>query len=133
MSVFKKIVLSMFFLTGSVVALEWVKDIDIALEQANEENKLIMVMVESESCRWCKKMKSRTLLDSEVEKKLESFVLVKVMRENGNDMAKLPPVRGVPTIFFMKSDKGIVEEIIGYFNVEDFLSYIDDIEKKTKR
>lgn len=128
----KKIVLSILLLTGSIFAVDWVKDIDTALELAKKEHKIIMVMVESEHCRWCKKMKGRTLSDDGVEKRLEKFVLVKVMRENGNAMAKLPPVKGVPTIFFMKADKSIVEEIIGYFNVEDFTSYINDVEKKVK-
>jgi len=128
----KKIVLSILLLTGSIFALDWVKDIDTALELAKKEHKTIMVMVEGEHCRWCKKMKGRTLSDESVEKRLEKFVVVKVMRENGNAMAKLPPVQGVPTIFFMKADKAIVEEIIGYFNVEDFTSYINDVEKKVK-
>ena len=126
----KKIILSILLLTGSVFSLDWVKDIDTALEIAKKEHKTIMVMVEGEHCRWCKKMKGRTLSDESVEKRLEKFVVVKVMRENGNAMAKLPPVQGVPTIFFMKADKAIVEEIIGYFNVEDFTSYINDVEKK---
>ncbi len=128
----RKIILMMMLLTGSIFALDWVKDIDTALEVAKKEHKNIMVMVESESCRWCKKMKGRTLSDDAVEKRLEKFVLVKVMREDGNAMAKLPAVRGVPTIFFMKEDKAIIEEIIGYFNVEDFVSYINDVEKKAQ-
>ena len=128
----RKIILMMMLLTGSIFALDWVKDIDTALEVAKKEHKNIMVMVESESCRWCKKMKGRTLSDDAVEKRLEKFVLVKVMREDGNAMAKLPPVRGVPTIFFMKEDKAIIEEIIGYFNVEDFVSYINDVETKAQ-
>jgi len=128
----KKIVLSILLLTGSIFALDWVKDIDTALELAKKEHKTIMVMVEGEHCRWCKKMKGRTLSDESVEKRLEKFVVVKVMRENGNAMAKLPPVQGVPTIFFMKADKAIVEDIIGYFNVEDFTSYLNDVEKKVK-
>ena len=128
----KKMILTILVLTGSVFALDWVKDIDTALEVAKKENKTIMVMVEGEHCRWCKKMKGRTLSDDAVEKRLEKFVVVKVMRENGNAMAKLPPVQGVPTIFFMKANKAIVEEIIGYFNVEDFISYINDVEKKVK-
>jgi len=132
MSNFKKILVSIFLLTGAVFALDWVKDIDTALEIAKKEHKTIMVMVEGEHCRWCKKMKGRTLSDNIVEKRLEKFVVVKVMREDGDAMAKLPPVEGVPTIFFMKEDKAIIEDIIGYFNVEDFTSYIDDVEKKAK-
>lgn len=128
----KKIILSLFLLSGALFALDWVKDINTALEIAKKEHKNIMVMVEGEHCRWCTKMKGRTLSDDAVEKRLEKFVIVKVMREDSNVMAKLPPVKGVPTIFFMKEDKTILEEIIGYFNVEDFISYINDVEKKSK-
>jgi len=128
----KKIILSIVLLSGALFAIEWVKDIDTALKIAKKEHKNIMVMVEGEHCRWCKKMKGRTLTDDSVEKRLEKFVVVKVMREDGNAMAKLPPVGGVPTIFFMKEDKAIIKAIIGYYNIEDFTAYIDDIEKKVK-
>jgi len=26
----------------------------------------------------------------------------------------------------------VIEEVVGYFNIEDFISYIDDVEKKIK-
>lgn len=128
----KKIILGVLFLSSALFSLEWVKDIDTALKLAQKEHKNIMVLVEGENCRWCKKMKHRTLSDENVEKGLEKFVVVKVMREDGNAMSVLPSVQGVPTIFFMKEDKAVLEEVIGYFNVEDFLSYIDDVEKKVK-
>ena len=127
-----KIILGLLLLSSTLFSLEWVKDIDTALTVAKKEHKNIMVFVEGENCRWCKKMKHRTLSDESVEKRLGKYVVVKVMREDGNAMSVLPPVQGVPTIFFMKEDKAVIEEIIGYFNVQDFLSYIGDVEKKVK-
>ena len=127
-----KLILGFLIFTSMVFSLEWAKDINMALSQAKKEHKIIMVMVEGEHCRWCKKMKHRTLSDDTVEKRLKNFVVLKVMREDGTSMAVLPPIQGVPTIFFMKEDKAVIEEIVGYFNVEDFLSYIDDVEKKIK-
>lgn len=127
-----KIILGMLLLSSMLFSLEWVKDIDTALIVAKKEHKNVMVLVEGENCRWCTKMKTRTLADDAVEKRLAKFVVVKVMQEHASPMRKLPFVRGVPTIFFMKADKSVIEEIIGYFSVEDFLSYIDDVEKKVK-
>ena len=127
-----KIILGLLLLSSTLFSVEWVKDIDTALTLAKKEHKNIMVLVEGEHCRWCKKMKHRTLSDESVEKRLEKYVVVKVMREDGNAMSVLPPIQGVPTIFFMKENKAVIEEIIGYFNVEDFLSYIGDVEKKVK-
>lgn len=125
-----KLIVTLFVLSGTLLAVDWVKDINTALETAKKENKNVMVMVEGEHCRWCKKMKGRTLSDGAVEKRLEKYVLVKVMRDDNTAMAKLPPIDGVPTIFFMKEDKAIIEKVVGYFNVEDFISYINDVEKK---
>lgn len=128
----KKIVLGVMILSSALFSLEWQKDIDTALKMAQYEKKNVMVLIESKNCRWCTKMKHRTLTDESVEKRLEKYVLVKVMREDSKVMESLPHVQGVPTIFFMKENKAVIEEIIGYFNVQDFLSYMDDVEKKVK-
>ena len=112
--------------------MEWAKDIDTAMLTAQKADKNVKVVVEGEHCRWCKKMKGRTLSDESIEKRLEKYVVVKVLREDGNAMAKLPPVNGVPTIFFMKSNKAVIQEVLGYLDVEDFISTINDIEKKAQ-
>jgi len=127
-----KIVLGIFIFSCALFALDWEKDFDSALLTAQKEHKNIMVMVEGEHCRWCKKMKARTFLDDSVEKRLSLYVVVKVMRENEKAMAKLPPIEGVPTIFFMKENKAVIEEVMGYYNVEDFISYLDKIEAKNQ-
>ncbi len=127
-----KILTLLLLLSSMAFSLEWEKNLNTAVSKAQKEHKTIMVFVEGENCRWCKKMKHRTLLDEAVEKRLEKFVVLEVLREDVQVMSHLPSVRGVPTIFFMKADKTVLEEVIGYFNVEDFLSYIDDVEKKTR-
>jgi len=127
-----KILTLLLLMSSLVFSLDWEKNISTAFIKAKAEHKTLMVFVEGEHCRWCKKMKHRTLSDEAVEKRLEKFVVVEVMREDPQAMSHLPSVRGVPTLFFMKADKTVLEEVIGYFNVQDFISYIDDVEKKTK-
>jgi uncharacterized protein YyaL (SSP411 family) len=127
-----KIILGMLLLASAAFSLEWVKDIDTAFSVAKKEHKSVMVFVEGENCRWCKKMKGRTLSDESVEKRLEKFVVVKVMREDPKAMKSLPEIKGVPTTFFMSADKKVLESAIGYWNVEDFIAYINDVEKMTK-
>ena len=127
-----KIILALFVLSGTLLALEWAKDLNTAITTAKKDHKNIMVMVESSHCVWCKKMKEETLSDAGIQKRLEKYVLVKVMRDDGTAMAMLPPIDGVPSTFFMKENKAIIENVLGYFNVEDFTAYIDDVEKKLK-
>ncbi len=120
---------TLLFAEGTV----WVKDINTAFEQAQKEQKTVMVFVEGENCRWCVKMKERTLGDENVQKKLQSYIAVKVMKENEDAVKDLPIIHGVPSIFFMTPEKEVIESVVGYFNVEDFLSYISDVEKKTSK
>ena len=120
-------------LTLSLMAdLDWQKEIPFAFELAKKEHKTVMVFVEGKECRWCKKMKHRTLSDESVNKRLQDYIAVKVFRENKDDIKDLPEIQGVPTVFFMTSEKKILESVIGYYNVEDFISYINDVEKQVK-
>lgn len=127
-----KIVWGMLFFFGTLLATDmvWVKDINSAFEMAQKEQKTVMVFVEGENCRWCRKMKHNTLNDENIQKKLGSYIAVKVMRENEYAVKDLPIIHGVPSIFFMTPKKEVIESVVGYFNVEDFLSYISDVEKK---
>jgi len=113
--------------------ITWLKDIDNAFKLAEKKKKTVMVMVEGKNCRWCVKMKKRTLANDEIEHKLESYITVKVMREDANAIKDLPRIHGVPSIFFMTAQKEVIESVVGYFNVEDFLSYISDVEKKKEK
>ena len=129
----KKIFTILLFLTAILSAdITWQKDITTAFELAKKENKTVMVFVEQENCRWCKKMKHRTLSDDSVIKRVEPFIAVKVFRENKTDTKDLPTIQGAPTIFFMTADKKLLVTVFGYYNVEDFLSFIDDVDKKLK-
>jgi thioredoxin-related protein len=108
----------------------WQKDILTAFEMAKKENSVLMIFVEGEHCRWCKKMKHRTLADENVSERLKPYIAVKVMREDEEAVKDLPMIHGVPTIFFMTGNKKVLESVVGYFGVDDLLSYIDDVEKK---
>ena len=133
----QKLLLGMFLLAGIFFSttlfageIVWMKDINSAFKLAQKEQKIVMVLVEGKHCRWCVRMKDRTLADVNVEKKLKSYIAVKVMREDEDAVKDLPIIHGVPSIFFMTPKKKVLESVIGYFNVEDFLSYISDVEKK---
>ena len=112
--------------------INWEKDIPTAIKIAKKENKVVMLFIESNNCAWCTKMKKRTLNNELVLKKIKSFVSVKAKRKDINAIKSLPKVKYVPTVFFLTPDKKIIEKVTGYFEVEDFLSYIDDVENYKK-
>ncbi len=125
-----KIILGILLLSSTIFSLDWVKDIDTAFSMAQKENKNVMVFVEGPYCKWCKKMKGHTFSDESVEKRLEKYVVVKVMRNDPEAMVNLPQVQGVPATFFMNANKKVIESVIGYWTVEEFIAYINDVEKK---
>ena len=96
----KKTGMILLLLTLSLFAdITWQKDLSKAFVMAQKEHKNVMVFVEGEHCRWCKKMKHRTLSEVSVETALKDFVTVKVMQEDSEAMKVLPKIEGVPTIF----------------------------------
>jgi len=130
----KKLFIALLLFSAWLSAdIHWQKDIPTAIELAKKEHKIIMVFVEGENCRWCKKMKYRTFGDEKVEQRLQPFISVKVMRENKEAVKQLPAIQGVPTIFFIDTDKKLLQDVIGYFDVDDFISYINTVENKIKK
>jgi len=124
---------SVLLFGGALLAgeLHWEKDLQTAFDKASADNRPLMVMVESKTCRWCVKMKKRTLQDDTVSGRLQNFVLVKIDRDEVSSEF-VPYAKYVPTIYFMTPKKRILETVTGYFGVLDFNSWIDDAEKKLK-
>jgi uncharacterized protein YyaL (SSP411 family) len=112
------------------VDIVWQKDLQHAFEVAQRENRLLMVFVEGEHCRWCKKMRYRTLEDERVVRKLSRFVNVRVDEADKEAMKDLPAIQGVPTIFFLYPNKEVIETAMGYYRTDDFLSFFKGIEQK---
>lgn len=111
--------------------LHWEESLQSAFDKASTTNRPLMVMVESRGCRWCKKMKYRTLKDDTVSVRLKKFILVKIDRDEVTSEF-VPYAKYVPTIYFMTPKQKILERVTGYFNVLDFNSWIDDAEMKLK-
>lgn len=59
-------------LGGDIV---WQKDLKSAFSLAQEQHRTLMVMVEGEHCRWCKKMHARTLNDEKIIEALTPLCL----------------------------------------------------------
>ena len=110
----------------------WQKDLKSAVSLAKQQQLPLMVMVEGKRCRWCKKMRYRTLEDEAVTAKLQGYVNVRVDEDDKEAMSHLPPVDGVPTIFFFSSRMKLLKTSVGYSVADEFLKTFPKIEKKLK-
>jgi len=114
----------------SAAEIHWERDLKSAYIRAAQEKKPLMVLVEGAHCRWCKKMVHSTFEEPGVSRRLQKFVLVRVDKESEEARAELPKVKYVPTLFFLAADKKVLLRVTGYFNVGDFNSWLDDVNKE---
>ncbi|MFC2074367.1 thioredoxin family protein [Campylobacterota bacterium] len=125
------ILLSLGLFSLYAADLDWADSYKEAVAKAGEQNKSVMLLVTTETCRWCRKLESTTLKDEKVVTRLQrDYISVHVTRDVDDYPCHLK-VKGVPTTFFLDvSGKPLIKKVIGYWNAEDYLSFLDDVDYK---
>jgi len=128
-----KIVLITIVLMTTLLGFDWPSDYKEALQKAKKENKDVYMLITSESCGWCRKFERTTLEDKEVLKLLkERYVLVSMMKE-WEYIPKKFKTKRVPRHYFLRADGEVIYTLLGYWNAQDFSSFILEIDKEKKR
>ena len=110
--------------------LAWHSNIKEAFNIAKEQGKDVIVMVGEDSCRWCVKMKKRTLTDARVQEQMKRYVLVSIKRSDKEAVKYVPEFDGnIPSFFCMNNKQELLDAIVGYFKEDDFLEYIKEIDE----
>ena len=129
----KKIILIVLISFGFVHAepLTKVSSYEAAKIQAIKENKQLMVLITTENCKYCKKMKRTTFAIPKVIERIEnSYIFVEVTRFKDSYPRSLNAI-GVPTTYFLYNDgTPIMRGVLGYWNSIDFMSFMDDADRK---
>ncbi len=113
-----------------LLALDWYHDYDKAMEAAKQEQKLIYIIIVTDDCRWCRKMEATTLKDPMVDIRLSKrYIALELNRDHGGYPQSLQ-AQMVPKHYFLTPDGQKIFTVPGYWNVEDFLSTLDDVERK---
>lgn len=112
---------------------DFVHNYDKALEKAQAQNKKIYMLITSDACRWCKKFENVTLKDEATMKMLKKdYVLLALNRSHDKIPAKFTAKR-VPRHFFLTREGEEIYSFLGYWNPEDFASFVVEVEKKVKK
>ena len=114
--------------------LNWANSYKEALVQAKTENKNVMILITSHTCRWCRKLESETLTNEDIIKRMnKDYISVHVTRGE-DDYPEALEAPGVPATYFLNSDgKPIIKKVMGYWNAEDYASFLDDVDYKLGR
>lgn len=99
------------------------------LAKAKSENKVIMVDVLTEWCKWCIELDNKVYAKSEVSDFANAKQInYKIDAEVGEgvDFAKQYEVKGYPTILFLDPNGKEIDRIVGYMPAKDFLDIMKD-------
>lgn len=99
---------------------------------AKEQNKIIMVDVMTEWCKWCIELDNKVYAKSEVyDFANANQVNYKIDAEKGEGIAfaKRYKIEGYPSILFIDSDGKEIDRIYGYVPVKDFKEMMVDYNK----
>jgi thioredoxin-related protein len=115
----------LLLLTSSLFSKEltWNHHMAEAIKLSQDSNKPIMMMYSATWCGECDKMKNKIFQTDGINKLLrDDFILLSFDVEQ--DMERLPEgfsFRGVPTFFFINSDKKLLKKVEGSCTKDSFL------------
>ena len=130
----KKIVLILLaVLSLDAAEIDWAHSYAEAQERAKNEHKNILVLITTESCRWCRRLEATTLQNDAVIKRINAeYVAVHVTRGKDAYPSDLVAPR-VPMSYFVKPGGEVIHDMMGYWPAEDYLSILDDAAYELKK
>ena len=106
----------------------WMSDLDKALAKAKRHGKPLLIMISEPSCRWCIKVKKGPLSDPRVHEALRPYILVKLRRSDHAQSGRIKAFDGkIPSFFVLTPEGEVIDSIVGYYQTEDFLHYLQEI------
>ncbi len=111
--------------TFSLIAadVKW-SSLNDGIDLAQKDNKLMLIMMTSPTCGYCVKMENQVLKDDKVAESLNKFFIPIKIDMSKKDYPPSLSVKGTPTFFFSTKDNVIVEKVVGYREVPEFLDIL---------
>ena len=123
----KKITLILILFSAWLFALEFTTDYKGALEQAQKQQKTILVVVTQNNCNWCDKLKSKTLEDKKIAAVLKKSYIVVVLNKDTQELPQAVKARVAPTTFIINAkEEKLGRPMVGYFTPDIFLDFVED-------
>jgi len=125
------VILCLSLLSLHAGEINWEASFKQALAKAQLEKKNMMVLITSTTCRWCRKLEAETLKDASViERVNKDYVSVHLTRDV-DEYPRYLIAPGVPATYFLnRNGQPIIKRVMGYWNAEDYHSYLDDVDYK---
>jgi thioredoxin-related protein len=123
----KKIFIALFLTLSSLYAeVTWL-EYNQALQKAQAENKIIMVMLGRSTCGVCNYMKSVVFHDKNVIEKLEPKFLAAYIELDFDEIPNNLTYIGTPTFHFLDKEEKALGRIDGGKTIPSFLKALESI------
>jgi len=100
---------------------------------AAKEGKVVYLLITTPTCRWCRKFEVTTLADPRVCARLASMAVMAEATRGSGDYPESLKAPMVPMHYFLAPDETVLVKMPGYWDIEDFMSILDDVERKRKQ
>ena len=114
--------------------IKWGNNLDSAFAIASKSNKLIMIDFMAEWCPPCKEMDKITFSNTNIIKKSNEFIPVRIdvdkqkdIAEEYNGNARKYGGIGIPNILFLDKEKKIIRHIVGFHDVDQLMGIMDSV------
>jgi thioredoxin-related protein len=99
---------------------------------AKAENKPVFLYFQADWCTYCTKLKETTFKDPAVLGYLtDNFTSISVNTDMEKELADAWKIRGLPTLWFLKSDGSKIDSVPGYVDPQQFLRILKYIHTKS--
>lgn len=112
--------------------LDWASSYDAALEQAEKEKKLLMVMLTKENCDACWYMENVVFENDDVVYEVETDFVPLQLDIHNNFIPDGMGYIGTPTFHFVRADGKKIERLDGAANAKDFTDFIRKVKQQAK-
>lgn len=100
-----------------------------ALTAAKEQNKVLMVDVLTDWCKWCIELDNKVYADPEVAAFANANQInykIDAEKGEGTEFAKKYDIRGYPTVLFLDGNGKEIDRIYGYYPKKEFFEMMQD-------
>ena len=128
------VVATLAFLTGfgqsgaTAQEVAWSTDLRSAWQTAQKADRPLLLFVTSSHCPYCRKMKSDTLANPAVARRVhDSYVGVIVDTKNSAEMTARLRIISVPTTLLVLPDGRIADRVEGYVSPNKLLARLESV------
>ena len=111
--------------------IDW-KSYAKGLELAKSQNKPVFLYFHADWCTYCVRLKKTTFKDKTILTYLKNnFISIAVDTDKNQELATQWKVKGLPTMWFLKSNNSKINSIPGYVDKKQFLHILKYIQTQS--